>query len=251
MVVDGLDIGVTDRLAVAGSTAVLVTSRNDVTRIDLTTGLRGIEPKPTVPSDAPALTITASGDLIWLDNEDGEEAWVAYRFGINPIDKDEEGAPILDAQGQLQDNGSGEGNSTTGGSSTADVDETSRLDDNGVQDPPVAVDDSVTARAGNTITIPVTGNDYDPDGDPIVVVEGDTRAGHPRHDRRDRRHFDRLPSRARVQRYRLVRVHDHRRPRRRGYGDSERRAVPAGQPQPATYRTARQGQDPNRSSRHH
>ena len=36
-------------------------------------------------------------------------------------------------------------------------------------DPPTAVDDSVTARSGSTVIIPVTGNDYDPDGDAIAV----------------------------------------------------------------------------------
>jgi large repetitive protein len=176
VIVEGLDIGVNDRLAVAGSTAVLVTDRNDVTRIDLDTQRVGNEPRPTVPSDAPELTITASGDLIWLDNEAGTEAWVAYRYGINPIEKDEDGAPVLDAQGQPQDDGSSDGDPATGGGNSSGEDDSNHLDDNNVQDPPVAVDDSVTARAGNTITIPVTGNDYDPDGDPIVVVTGDKRS---------------------------------------------------------------------------
>ena len=66
-----------------------------------------------------------------------------------------------------------------GGENPANDDETDHLDLNGRQDPPVAVDDSVTARAGSTVTIPVTGNDYDPDGDAIAVLASVTREGRP------------------------------------------------------------------------
>ena len=42
-------------------------------------------------------------------------------------------------------------------------------DDNGVDDPPVAVDDAVTARSGSSVPVQVTANDYDPDGEAIAV----------------------------------------------------------------------------------
>ena len=42
-------------------------------------------------------------------------------------------------------------------------------DDNGIDDPPVAVDDAVTARTGSSVSIQVTGNDYDPDGEAVAV----------------------------------------------------------------------------------
>ena len=37
-------------------------------------------------------------------------------------------------------------------------------------DPPVAVNDSVSTEAGGVITIPVLGNDYDPDNDSLTVI---------------------------------------------------------------------------------
>ncbi len=42
-------------------------------------------------------------------------------------------------------------------------------DDNGIDDPPVAVDDPVTARSGASVPVQVTVNDYDPDGEAIAV----------------------------------------------------------------------------------
>ena len=42
-------------------------------------------------------------------------------------------------------------------------------DDNGVDDPPVAVDDPVTARSSSSVQVQVTANDWDPDGEAIAV----------------------------------------------------------------------------------
>ena len=42
-------------------------------------------------------------------------------------------------------------------------------DDNGIDDPPVAVDDPVTARSGASVPVQVTANDYDPDGEAVAV----------------------------------------------------------------------------------
>ena len=46
----------------------------------------------------------------------------------------------------------------------------SRTND-GVDDPPVAQDDSASAREGIEVAVIATANDYDPDGDPIAIVE--------------------------------------------------------------------------------
>ena len=45
------------------------------------------------------------------------------------------------------------------------------------EDPPHAVDDSVTARAGATVTIPVTSNDWDPDDEPFAVSAVGSESG--------------------------------------------------------------------------
>jgi hypothetical protein len=166
--IDGLSIGPGDKLAVAGNAMVVVHSNNSVDRIDLDDQRLGTEPRPDPPA-SPPLSITAAGNLIWLDDQSGENAWVVHRFGINPITKNDQSVPLLDAQGQIKDLGVTVNGPITGGGDAAG-DETDHRDDNGVDDPPVAIDDSVTARAGNTITVPVTGNDYDPDGDAIAVV---------------------------------------------------------------------------------
>ena len=175
LTINGLDIQQNDRLAVSGTAAVVVSDTNRVQRIDLEREQLASGPAITVPADA-QLTITASGNLVWLDDTIGEDAWVVHRFGVNHVLKDAP-APEYDAQGQAQDNGSGDVGPAAGGGDASGSDEVPHLDNNGHQDPPKAVDDSVTARAGSTITIPVTVNDYDPDDDPIAVLSvGDTKS---------------------------------------------------------------------------
>ncbi len=44
-------------------------------------------------------------------------------------------------------------------------------DNNGIDDPPVAVDDEVSALQDRTVTIRATSNDYDPDGGPVAITE--------------------------------------------------------------------------------
>ena len=172
-----LNIQQNDRLAVSGTAAVVVSGTNQVQRIDLEQQTLADDPQVTVPANAPELSITASGNLVWLDDPSGEDAWVVHRFGINHIRKNAV-APEYDAQGQVQDSTSGDVGPVAGGGNASGNEDGDHLKDtNGHQDPPVAIDDSVTARAGNTVTIPVTGNDYDPDGDAIAVLSvGDSES---------------------------------------------------------------------------
>ena len=172
-----LDISPNDRLAVAGNAAVIVRGRNQVERIDLENRqMADDKDGPTVPAGA-NLTITASGNLIWLDDQGGNNAWVVHRFGINTIDKDDATAPLLDAQGQVKPSADGGNGPTTGNGNAAGQDNADHRDTNGKEDPPHATDDSVTARAGATVTIPVTGNDWDPDGDPFAVSDVGAASG--------------------------------------------------------------------------
>jgi large repetitive protein len=165
-----LSAGSHDRLAVAGDTAVVVRDHNVVARIDLENHRMADDKDiPSVPAGAAKLTITASGNLVWLDDRGGDKAWVANRFGINTIDKNDARAQLLDAQGQVKAGGDGTAGPGTGNGNTAGEDNADHLDHNGHEDPPHATDDSVTARAGATVTIPVTSNDWDPDGDPFAV----------------------------------------------------------------------------------
>ena len=168
LTIDGLNIQQGSTLAVSGTAAVVVSDTNVVQRIDLERSQLGTGPAITVAADA-HLTVTAIGNLVWIDDTTGEDAWVVHRFGVNHIRKDSV-APEYDAQGQAQDNGSGNVGPASGSGNASGSDEAPKLDNDGEEDPPVAIDDSVTARAGSTITIPVTVNDYDPDDEPIAVL---------------------------------------------------------------------------------
>lgn len=185
MVIAGLNISSSpgDRLAIAGDAAVVVGGNtNRVDRIDLINKRLAPQAERPQVSAAEPLTITATGNLVWLDDQPGESAWVVHRFGINTIDKNDLSAPVLNAQGQVQTNGDGGvGDASGNGNVQGDANVEHEDPHPGVEDPPVAVDDPVTARAGTTITIPVTGNDYDPDPGQAIAVEsvGDqSSAGH-------------------------------------------------------------------------
>lgn len=179
LTIAGLNLSPNDKLAVAGSSAVVIRSNNVVNRIDLENPqMAGDKDAPTVPAGTGPLTITASGNLVWLDDPSGDHAWVVHRFGINTIDKNDSRAQLLDAQGQIKTNGVGGSGTSTANGNTTGQDNKDHDDHNGREDPPQAVDDSVTARAGATVTIPVTGNDWDPDnGDPIAVIGVGADAG--------------------------------------------------------------------------
>ena len=172
--VQGLRIDLSTRFAMLDSTIVVVRGDNTFDRFDLVTGQRlGATTNPP-SSDAP-LAITSTEEVIWLDDPAGDLAWVIQRFGQRTVDKQDEDAPQFSADGQSTD---GDGNGAADGGGGAGDQGDRQLDDNGVDDPPIAIDDEVTAGADKqSITIPVADNDYDPDGDAIAVLEVEP-AGH-------------------------------------------------------------------------
>lgn len=171
VIVPGLRIGASDKLAVAGDVAVVVSSDNQVQRIDIDNSAILSSGGPQGVRQGVPLAITAVNGMIWIDDQKGEFAWVIHDFGVAPIHKNDVLAPSFDAQGQVQNNGAGNGPSAAGAGNVPGTDtEIDHLDHKGIEEKPIAVDDSVTARAGTTITIPVTGNDYDYDGDAIALV---------------------------------------------------------------------------------
>jgi hypothetical protein len=166
----GLDIDGSDLLAFGGDAAALVRrGPSSIVRFDWRTGTIVGDPA-SVSADA-TLEVTANVDLVWVDDVVGDFVWGVNPWGIQAIDKNAQGILVLGEDGDLIDEGE-PGQATSGADdSAASEPETREPDGNGIDDPPVAVDDPVTARAGSSVPVQVTVNDYDPDGEAIAVAE--------------------------------------------------------------------------------
>lgn len=171
--IESLDIDGPDQLAVAGDAAALVRAgRSEIVRIDWRRGTVSDGDAASVPTGS-NLTVSAGPDLVWVDHTDGDRVWAINPWGIRAIAKNDANVPLIGDTGEvIGDSDGGQvavgvgADDTQGGSD--DV-----LDQDGIADPPIARDDAVTARTGPQVTIDVTANDYDPDGDAIAVVEVD------------------------------------------------------------------------------
>jgi Bacterial Ig domain len=167
--VDGLDMDGSDLLAIAGDAAAVVKrGPSSITRIDWRNGTIVDELPARVSADT-TLAVTATVDLIWVDDVAGDFVWGVNPWGIQAIDKNAQGILVLGDDGALVDEGQS-GPAAIGAADSAPSEpEVREPDDNGIDDPPVAVDDPVTARSGASVPVQVTANDYDPDGEAIAV----------------------------------------------------------------------------------
>ncbi len=214
----GLGIDGSDRLAITGDAAVVVRQAPPaIVRFDWRDRRIYDDVVASVPASA-ELTVATNVDLVWVDDSAGDLVWSINPWGINAIRKNDASTPLLGESGEVIEDGSSSGASGPGAVRPG-VDPTTnerQPDDNGIDDPPVAIDDPVTSRSGKAVPVVVTANDYDPDGEAIAVVAVGT--ARPRH-RRHRECLDRrLPAGARLRRPRPVRLHDRRRQRHRGVG---------------------------------
>ena len=171
---DSLVIERNDRLAFTTGYALLVRQGgNEVVAIRLSDG--ATEPvrfTATSPLDEPLLSVDATG--IWLDDPQGQTAVVVTAQGPKLISKIDEDAPRLGKDGKPIAGEEGtrlSSDDATTGAGIDSIDEIPEPDDDGVDDPPVAQDDSASAREGIEVAVIATANDYDPDGDPIAIVE--------------------------------------------------------------------------------
>ncbi len=174
--VPGLAAGGADLLAVAGDAAVLVDrSTSAIVRFDWRDG-QVLGEQTAFVQTGTALSVATSTDLVWVDATEGDQVWAISPWGIQAIFKDDDTPPLLGESGELLEEGRG-----GSGSGNADPDDPGEvepeLDNNGLDDYPIARDDPVTARTGATVEIPVTANDYDPDGEAVALVE----VGQPAH----------------------------------------------------------------------
>ena len=170
--IPGLAIGGGDLLAIAGDAAALVRrGPTEVVQFDWRTAEMLDEQPLTVPAGT-QLEVTSTNDVIWIDDVSGDFVWSVHPWGIEAIDKNASGLFVVDDEGSIID----EGDSDTGEAAGADdgvaiEPEAREPDNNGIDDPPVAVDDPVTARSGASVPVAVTANDYDPDGEAIAVSD--------------------------------------------------------------------------------
>ena len=96
-----------------------------------------------------------------------------------------------------------------------------QIDEDGINQPPVARDDEAATRTDQPVIVHVLANDEDPDGDVLLVTELQRPPGRCTGDADVGPHRRAGDPGARLHRQPVVLLHDHRRPRRRG--DSQRR----------------------------
>jgi hypothetical protein len=167
--IDGLDLSGSDVLAISGAAAVAVRrGPSSIVRFDWRSESIIDDLSASLATDA-VLTVTATVDLVWIDDLAGDFVWGVTPWGVAAIDKDAQGTLVLGEDGNVVDEGTSGSTATGTDEQAASEPEFREPDDNGIDDPPVAVDDRVTARSGSAVPIEVTANDYDPDGEAIAV----------------------------------------------------------------------------------
>ncbi len=171
-----LDVDGADSFGIAGDAGALVRrSPSEIVRLDWRNAAV-LDDVVADPTPGTSLTVAASTDLIWIDATNGDVVWAVNPWGITAIRKDDQATPLLGEAGELLSEGAGgQAPSVRGGEDTTGENDR-EPDDNGIDDPPVAVDDPVTARSGTSVPIAVTANDYDPDGEAIALSRADDPA---------------------------------------------------------------------------
>ncbi|PZE77206.1 Ig-like domain-containing protein [Curtobacterium sp. MCBD17_019] len=111
---------------------------------------RAVQRLDAVPSGA-ALTVQHNGDTVVANDPESGRTWAIDRSG-----------QLIDNWGDLiQKQDDRQQRQASSDDATADTE----------QKPPVATDDVLGARPGRTTVLPVLLNDYDPNGDPIVIED--------------------------------------------------------------------------------
>jgi large repetitive protein len=172
--IDSLVIDRGARLAVTNGHALLLRADLSVATIRLTNGASEPVRYTWTQRATPVLSVDETG--IWLDDPRGPSAVVVTSLGaklIKKVDPDapqfgEDGTPISGDDGQRISGGL-----ATSEPSIESTDQAPPPDDDGIQEPPIANDDSASAREGIEVAVIATANDYDPDGDPISLVSAE------------------------------------------------------------------------------
>ena len=166
---DSVTVDRNDRLAVTDGGALLLRGSGQVVHIRLTSGST-----ETVPfsweSDDRQLAADETG--VWLDDPAGKVALVVTSAGLKKITKVDDSAPVFDVDGKpvISDRADRETDGE-GGQGEASEFEAGPIqpDDDGIAEPPVARPDSASARQGVEVPVVATANDFDPDGQAVVI----------------------------------------------------------------------------------
>ncbi len=132
-------------------------------QIDQTTPLEG--------TSSGALRLRLVNGWVWLNDLDSGAAWVASTEGeierIDDLGKDlsnnEEGDPDSDIEGDVVKQ------RNNPDASEARLEEADQIDEDNINEPPVANDDADRTRADTPVIVRVLANDTDPDGDVLMV----------------------------------------------------------------------------------
>jgi hypothetical protein len=168
--VAGLDARGGDVFAIGGRAGAIVhRATSTLVRFDWRAGMVLNDVGATVPAGS-SLRLWAAIDLVWVDQTNGELVWAVHPWGLNVIRKDDQASPLLGETGEVLESGSEGALGAAAAAADSDALVDNEPDDNGIDDPPVAVDDTVTARSGASVPITVTANDFDPDGEAVALV---------------------------------------------------------------------------------
>ncbi|HTH05919.1 MAG TPA: hypothetical protein VL916_08615, partial [Ilumatobacteraceae bacterium] len=139
VVIDELGIDGADLLSVAGNAGALVRrATSTIVRFDWRSARVLDDQTADIDAGTP-LSMSASIDLIWIDETEGNLVWAVHPWGINVIEKDSSSGVLYGETGELIDQGQSD-EAPSGGTGTdhAVVQEEHEPDDNGIDDPPVA-----------------------------------------------------------------------------------------------------------------
>lgn len=169
---DGITIDRNDRLAVADGGALLLRGSGEVVHIRLDSGTA--ETVPFSWTDGGERLLASDETGAWLDDPAGKTTLVVTASGLRRITKVDDSAPVFDIDGkpvltdQAEEETEGDGAQET---ATEFDSGPIQPDDDGVSEPPVARPDSASARQGVEVAVVATANDYDPDGQAVVIDE--------------------------------------------------------------------------------
>ena len=119
----------------------------------------------TAPADAELRLVNGK---VWVDALDGSGSVMSPDLALQDI---EDFSDLLDDddEGDETSDGNNIEERLDQASETAGLTDSDKLDNDDVNDPPIAQDDEAATRLGRAVIVDVLGNDSDPDGDVILV----------------------------------------------------------------------------------